>query len=124
MKRTSLATAAKWLALNLLIGSCADVDGDDAADRDGIETSALASAVAEEPARFDVLFDETTTPEPRHCTGKPGRKRGRSNERVSTGFLTSRTFVYYAPQGLDPNEPAPMVIVPHGFTMSGDEMYR
>jgi polyhydroxybutyrate depolymerase len=35
----------------------------------------------------------------------------------------ARTFVYYAPQNLDPNVPAPVVIVAHGWTMSGQQMY-
>jgi polyhydroxybutyrate depolymerase len=56
------------------------------------------------------------------CSGKPGAKKGKSRETVQVGFDT-RTFVYYAPPNLDPNKPTPLVIVPHGFTMSGEEMY-
>ena len=56
------------------------------------------------------------------CSGKPGMKRGKSSQTVSAGGVT-RTFVYYAPQNLDPNKPAPVVIIPHGFTMSGDAMF-
>jgi len=57
------------------------------------------------------------------CTGKPGAIRGKRNASVQVG-LDQRTFVYYAPKNLDPNKPVPLVVVPHGFTMSGDEMYR
>jgi polyhydroxybutyrate depolymerase len=35
----------------------------------------------------------------------------------------SRTFVYYAPENLDPNEPVPVVVVAHGWLMSGQQMY-
>jgi polyhydroxybutyrate depolymerase len=56
------------------------------------------------------------------CTGKPGSKRGKSNQTVTAGGA-ARTFVYYAPAGLDASQPVPIVIVPHGFTMSGQAMY-
>src|SRR4051794_31334412 len=57
------------------------------------------------------------------CTGKRGTLRGKSRQSVLVGFDT-RSFVYYAPPGLDANEPVPLVIVPHGFTMSGEDMYN
>jgi polyhydroxybutyrate depolymerase len=56
------------------------------------------------------------------CTGRPGARRGKSNQTVTVGGA-ARTFVYYAPMGLDANTPAPLVIVPHGSTMSGQEMF-
>lgn len=133
--KTSRLAAGCWLILAALGGGCAAVgngDDQDFADVDGAETvadtaSPAAAAAADQgsdaPAQYDVLY-ETTTAQSRLCSGKPGRKRGRSNERVNVGLLHTRTFVYYAPRGLDPNVPAPLVIVPHGFTMSGDEMYR
>jgi poly(3-hydroxybutyrate) depolymerase len=34
-----------------------------------------------------------------------------------------RTFVYYAPEKLDANTAVPLVIVPHGYTQSGDTMF-
>jgi polyhydroxybutyrate depolymerase len=49
-------------------------------------------------------------------------KRGKSSQMVMAGGAM-RTFVYYAPQNLDPNKPAPVVIIPHGFTMSGEAMF-
>ncbi|MET0342955.1 MAG: hypothetical protein ABW252_18255 [Polyangiales bacterium] len=57
------------------------------------------------------------------CSGnKPGRLRGKSRQSIRQG-LGSRNFVYYAPRNLDPNVPAPLVFSPHGFTMSGEQMY-
>ncbi len=56
------------------------------------------------------------------CSGKPGSKRGKTNQMV-TAAGAMRTFIYYAPQDLDPNEPVPLVIIPHGSTMSGQAMY-
>lgn len=68
----------------------------------------------------------TTTPDAgmipaKVCTGKPGKKRGKSDESVMAGG--KRTFVYYAPENLDANKPAPLVIIPHGYTQSGQAMY-
>ncbi|HVU02824.1 MAG TPA: hypothetical protein VHE30_13785 [Polyangiaceae bacterium] len=56
------------------------------------------------------------------CTGRPGTLSGKSNQTITVGAI-QRTFVYYVPAGLDPNTPAPIVIVPHGFTMSGEAMF-
>jgi polyhydroxybutyrate depolymerase len=56
------------------------------------------------------------------CSGKPGALRGKSDQMLSAGGL-SRTFTYYAPSNLNPNEPAPIVIVAHGYLQSGQAMY-
>lgn len=55
------------------------------------------------------------------CQGKPGAVRGKSRQTVTIDGL-ERWFNYYAPSGLDPNTPAPLVIVPHGYFMDGDIM--
>jgi polyhydroxybutyrate depolymerase len=56
------------------------------------------------------------------CTGKPGMRKGKSTQMIMSGG-TSRSFIYYAPAGLDPNKPVPLVIVPHGTNMSGAGMF-
>jgi polyhydroxybutyrate depolymerase len=56
------------------------------------------------------------------CAGKAGSKRGKSEQSVMAGGRR-RTFVYYAPKALDANKPVPLVIVPHGYTQSGEEMF-
>jgi poly(3-hydroxybutyrate) depolymerase len=56
------------------------------------------------------------------CQGKLGMLRGKSTQTVMAGGL-ARTFIYYAPAGLDPNTAAPVVIIPHGYTMSADQMF-
>ncbi len=56
------------------------------------------------------------------CSGKPGALRGKSNQMLSAGGL-ARTFIHYAPTNLSPNEPAPVVIVAHGWLQSGQAMY-
>jgi predicted esterase len=56
------------------------------------------------------------------CSGKPGAHRGKVQASVDVGG-TKRTFIYYAPQGLDANKAVPLIISPHGFTMSGEDMY-
>ena len=55
------------------------------------------------------------------CTGKMGKLRGESTQMLMAGGLM-RSFIYYAPQGIDPNTPTPFVFVPHGFLMSGRGM--
>jgi polyhydroxybutyrate depolymerase len=56
------------------------------------------------------------------CTGKPGMRKGRSEQKLMAGGLM-RSFIYYAPQGLDPNAPVPLMIIPHGTNMSGAGMF-
>jgi polyhydroxybutyrate depolymerase len=60
--------------------------------------------------------------EPVSCSGKAGLLRGKSNQSLTAGGL-ARTFVHYAPATLRPNEPAPVVIVAHGWLQSGQAMY-
>jgi polyhydroxybutyrate depolymerase len=55
------------------------------------------------------------------CIGKPGAVRGKSSQMVMAGGL-ARSFVYYAPASLDPNAPAPVVFIPHGYMMNADQM--
>ncbi|HMA92001.1 MAG TPA: PHB depolymerase family esterase [Polyangiaceae bacterium] len=57
------------------------------------------------------------------CAGKkPGALRGKSNQTISVGGV-SRTFVQYVPPDLEPNQSTPVVFVPHGWLMSGEQMY-
>jgi len=56
------------------------------------------------------------------CSGREGRLRGTSRQSVRAGGL-DRTFIYHAPTGLDPDEPTPLVIVPHGYKMNARQMY-
>lgn len=53
------------------------------------------------------------------CTGKTGMKSGTLRHAAS-----SRDYVVHVPEGLDPNEPVPVVFVVHGFTMNGPQMQR
>jgi poly(3-hydroxybutyrate) depolymerase len=57
------------------------------------------------------------------CTGKPGTKQGKTEESIRVGN-TTRKFVMHRPASLDPNKPAPIVFVPHGYTQTGSDMYR
>lgn len=56
------------------------------------------------------------------CQGKPGMLRGKSMQTLMAAGL-SRSFIYYAPATLEPNQPAPVVIIPHGYTMNADQMF-
>ncbi|HKU36836.1 MAG TPA: PHB depolymerase family esterase, partial [Polyangiales bacterium] len=57
------------------------------------------------------------------CSAKPGSKRGKSSQSLMAGGQR-RSFVYYAPETLKPDQPVPLVIVPHGYTQSGDQMFQ
>jgi hypothetical protein len=56
------------------------------------------------------------------CDGKPGAVRGKSTQSLRVGDL-DRSFIYYAPEGLDPNSPAPLLIVAHGYSVSSDDLF-
>lgn len=70
------------------------------------------------------LPNEAGVPGPtaQRCMGKPGMRKGKSNNKMMAGGLM-RSFIYYAPPGLDPNQPVPLLIIPHGTNMSGAGMY-
>jgi polyhydroxybutyrate depolymerase len=55
------------------------------------------------------------------CANKPGKIRESSAPEVTAAGI-QRRFVYYAPPELDPAIAAPVVIVAHGWTMSGQQM--
>ena len=59
---------------------------------------------------------------PGACTGKPGAQRGKNQVSVNVGGKT-RTFIYYTPANLPPNQPVPLIISPHGFAMTAEDMY-
>lgn len=81
--------------------------------------------VARQAAQNGTLVDASGgLPEagPAACSGKPGALRGRSMQTVMAGGL-NRSFIYYAPASLDPNVAAPVVIIPHGYTMNAEMMF-
>jgi len=54
------------------------------------------------------------------CTGKPGAP-GLVPRMISVGGV-QRSYLRYVPPNLDPNQPARVVFVHHGYTMSGEIM--
>jgi polyhydroxybutyrate depolymerase len=56
------------------------------------------------------------------CTGKLGMIRGKTTQTLMAAGL-QRSFIYYAPATLDANVPAPVVIIPHGYTMDAEQMF-
>jgi polyhydroxybutyrate depolymerase len=102
--------------------------GQDASRNDAAKPSSDAGADASGPKPTEAgapIRDGSMTSQggPAACTGKPGNKKGKSTSMVSAGGVM-RQFIVHRPENLDPNEPAPIVIVPHGYTQSGEEMYR
>ena len=59
------------------------------------------------------------------CTGKPGLLRGKVLSEVTVGGLipVTRSFIYYVPESLDPNKGVPLIISPHGFGMTAEDMF-
>jgi polyhydroxybutyrate depolymerase len=56
------------------------------------------------------------------CGTPRGAFRGRSTQSLLAAGL-DRSFIYYAPERLDPELPAPLLIVAHGFSVSADELF-
>lgn len=56
------------------------------------------------------------------CETKRGMLRGPSSQTVVAAGVP-RTMLYYAPLDLDPTTPVPLLIVPHGFDMNGQDMF-
>jgi poly(3-hydroxybutyrate) depolymerase len=54
--------------------------------------------------------------------GLRGGARGVSHRSMMLGGL-SRTYLVYLPVGVEPSAPIPLVLVFHGYTMSGQNMY-
>ena len=71
----------------------------------------------------DAGEDATTPAAKMRCRGKPGAKRGKSTETLRVGGAM-RKFIMHRPSSLDADAPAPIVIVPHGFTQNAEDMYR
>lgn len=102
MSEKVLAPSILALAVALL-AACAD---------DGAPKESDASVVEPTP-------DAAMT----SCEERPGTLRGKSTHTLRVGRQT-RSFTYYAPTGLDPHAPAPLVIVAHGFGMNAEQMYE
>jgi polyhydroxybutyrate depolymerase len=56
------------------------------------------------------------------CVGKRGAWKGKTNRTVTAAGVR-RTYVLYEPEGIDPNEPVPLVLVFHGMMMNGQQMF-
>src|SRR5688572_7416150 len=85
---TTHRTAVIALALAIL-AACGD-DGESPADASVVEPTPDAAMTS--------------------CDDKPGSLRGKSTHTLKVGRQT-RSFIYYAPSGLDPHAPAPVVLV-------------
>ncbi len=90
------------------------------ADAVSSDSALVADAVADAIA-IDASDASDANDVPQPCTGKSGLLRGTSDQTLTAAGL-ERTFIYHAPVDLDPNAPVPLVIVPHGSTMSGKQM--
>jgi poly(3-hydroxybutyrate) depolymerase len=66
--------------------------------------------------------DGGTVAPPGNCGTRSGM-RGKTSRMLSVNGA-ARTYVAYLPASADPTKPLPFVMVFHGFTMSGNDMYN
>lgn len=84
-----------------------------------------ASADAPQPvdATIDAVADSPPPPSDAGACGTRTGKRGLTNRTLTMPTApTTRTLLVYLPPSLDPTKPVPIVIVHHGYTMSGAAM--
>lgn len=64
----------------------------------------------------------TTSPA---CSGKPGALKGKTDHAAFDAGAggPNRHFILYEPRALDPNVPAPVVVMAHGDTESAQDMF-
>jgi polyhydroxybutyrate depolymerase len=98
-------------------GSQSDAGEPDGGDDDGGHPDAGASDDDTEDAGVDDAGVDGPSPTCPGRTGSPGLEQ----RSVVVDGLT-RTFLVYVPSHLDPEVPATVVFVHHGFTMSGEVM--
>jgi polyhydroxybutyrate depolymerase len=63
----------------------------------------------------------SASPAPAECAKHPGALRNESVRTVEVGGRL-RSFIYYAPQALDPEVPAPLLILAHARTVGAAEL--
>jgi polyhydroxybutyrate depolymerase len=80
----------------------------------------VGSAVPSDPATS--ACDGADASRPPDCVPKPGAWRGKSTQQVLVAG-TERSFIYYAPERLDPAVPAPILVVAHGFSLLAEELF-
>ncbi len=66
--------------------------------------------------------DTVTLPDGPSCGLRAGG-RGMTRRTIMAGGL-ERSYIVYLPELVDPAEPVPLVIVAHGYTMSGEAMFN
>lgn len=113
------------LVLILALGGCANaVMGAHAAEGASDSGPGESPPTPNDPHGVDagVAADAGVSDVPKSCEGKPGILRGKVQASVSVGGVT-RTFIYYAPEGIHPNTPVPLVLSPHGFGMTAENEY-
>lgn len=97
------------------------VSSDSALVGDALPTDGALVADAGDAAVGDASDASDANDVPQPCLGKPGSLRGTSDQTLMAAG-SERTFIYHAPADLDANTPVPLLIVPHGSTMSGKQM--
>jgi polyhydroxybutyrate depolymerase len=99
--------------------SSGDASSGDASSGDGSSgDGSSGDASSGDGSSDDGSSDDVAT----RCTGKQGALRGQVRASVRVG-ATTRNFTYYAPMGLDPDQPVPLILSPHGAGMTSAQMF-
>lgn len=125
-----LFSAACSGTLLVLVGGCSESHHELGSslvpnpDREDVQDAGDGAQEDDEDAAQESAGEGSSDGEPSgDCTERPGTLRGKSRQRVDVGGA-ERTFVAYVPEDLDPSQPTPLVIAPHGFAMTGETMYE
>ena len=103
--RIALSTA---LVVAAACGGSETAGGDAATD---------SSTSFDSPSSFDAAAE---SPPPPADAGACGTRTGQRG--LTSRTLDTRTYLVYLPPALDPSKPVPIVLVHHGYTMSGSAM--
>jgi polyhydroxybutyrate depolymerase len=120
MSATSTAASSSGGMSSLSLSSATGISASGASGRGGSSGGNGGARGGTAGASSSASGNPSATPS---CSGRTGAQRGKSTQSVTAAGVT-RTFVQYVPEGLDPNKAAPIVIVPHGWLMPGEDMYK
>jgi polyhydroxybutyrate depolymerase len=97
--------------------------GDDnlSPDSGSDDAGSTGDDVSTQPPGDDASSGDDAASPPGNCGTRSGM-RGKTSRMVTVGGAT-RTYVAYLPASADATKPIPFVMVFHGFTMSGEDMY-
>lgn len=111
--------------LGLALVACGTTDaagGDASVDSSADSPFDAPADAAPADASADVATDAPQPSDAGACGTRTGKRGLTSRTLTMTTAPTTRTYLVYLPATLDPSTPVPLVVVHHGYTMSGASM--